>query len=210
MARKTKKSDGPRRSARGLSARAAAFVREYLIDLNGTAAAVRAGYAERSARSTATALLKTPAVAAAIEAAQQERARRADVSADRVIEELGRLAFANIRDFIRVDAKGQPEINLAAIADNRDLFASVASFDVIDIESGRRVGRTTKIRFHDKQAALTTLLKHLGGLPTQVNHSGRVAVYDPTSDADRFRSELAARLDRIAASLPRDDGAADS
>jgi len=210
MARKTKKRDAPRRSARGLSARAAAFVREYLIDLNGAAAAIRAGYAERSARSTASSLLKQPAVTAAIAAAQQERARRVDVSANRVIEELGKIAFANIRDFVRVDAKGQPEINLAAVEERRDLFASIASFDVTDIESGRRVGRTTKIRFHDKQGALTTLLKHLGGLPTQVNHTGRVAVYDPTADADRFRADLAARLDRIAESLQRDDGAAES
>ncbi|KAI93353.1 terminase [Rhodomicrobium udaipurense JA643] len=211
MARKTKKkAAAPRRSARGLSARAAAFVREYLIDLNGAAAAVRAGYAEKSARSTATNLLKQADVAHAIAAAQRERARRVDVTADRVIEELGRLAFANIRDFIRVDAKGQPEINLAAIADNRELFASVASFDVTDIESGRRVGRTTKIRLHDKQGALTTLLKHLGGLPTQVQHSGRVGVYDAAAHADQVRADLAAKLDRLAATLARDDGAADS
>jgi len=193
-----KKSAAPRRSARGLSVKAAAFVREYLVDLNGAAAAVRAGYAPRSAAVAASRLLQTQDVSEAIAAAQSERAQRTAVTADEVVQSLAAIVRANVFDFIRIDAVGKPDINFGAIANRRDLFAAVSSIDITDIESGRRVGRTTRIRLHDKQAAATTLLRHLGALPTNVHHSGIVGTYDATAQAAALRSSIAAKLDRLA------------
>ncbi|MBJ7534550.1 terminase small subunit [Rhodomicrobium vannielii ATCC 17100] len=198
MARRTKKSGAPRRSARGLSARAAAFVREYLIDLNGAAAAVRAGYAPRSAAVAASRLLQSPVVTDAISAAQSERAQRTAVTADEVVQSLAAIMRANVFDFIRIDVAGKPEVNFGAIANRRDLFAAVSSIDITDIESGRRVGRTTRIRLHDKQAAATTLLRHLGALPMNVHHSGIVGTYDATEQAAALRLSIAEKLDRLA------------
>jgi phage terminase small subunit len=71
------------------------FIDEYLIDLNATRAAVRAGYAPRHADAVASRIRRKPEIAAAIAQAQEERSQRTRVSADRVVEELARLAFAD-------------------------------------------------------------------------------------------------------------------
>ncbi len=70
------------------------FVKEYLVDLNGLKAAVRAGYSPKSAAVTAARNLKNPTVRAAVQDAMQRRARRTEVSQDRVLQELARIAFA--------------------------------------------------------------------------------------------------------------------
>jgi phage terminase small subunit len=61
------------------------FVREYLIDLNGTQAAIRAGYSKRTANEQAARLLAKVSVREAIDRAQQERAERLDLDADWVV-----------------------------------------------------------------------------------------------------------------------------
>ena len=76
-----------------LTARQARFVNEYLIDLNGTQAVIRAGYRTRSPEVHASRLLTRPLVAKAITAAQAARAKRTEITADRVIHELARIAF---------------------------------------------------------------------------------------------------------------------
>src|SRR5258708_8969284 len=88
----------PKRPA--LSDRQRKFVSEYLIHLNATKAAVRAGYSPRSAADIGHALLRRhEAVMSAIAAAMAERERRTQVTADRIVTELARIAFADIRSF---------------------------------------------------------------------------------------------------------------
>lgn len=74
------------------------FVEEYLIDLNATQAAIRSGHRESSARVRGHKLLKLPDVAAAVGAAMAAQSKRAANSADRVVRELARIAFADPRD----------------------------------------------------------------------------------------------------------------
>ena len=76
-----------------LTARQAAFVHEYLIDLNGTQAAIRAGYSPKSAGYSARAHMKSPAVQSAIQEAMNERAARTAIRADVVLESLVRIAL---------------------------------------------------------------------------------------------------------------------
>src|SRR4051812_19346770 len=84
----------------GLTRRQAAFVAEFLVDLNGAAAAVRAGYSPNAAKEQAARLLTNVNVKAAIAAATAERSDRTRLKADSVIEELRRIAFANIADYV--------------------------------------------------------------------------------------------------------------
>lgn len=74
--------------AKKLTAKQAAFVEEYLVDLNATAAAIRAGYSEKSARKVGSNLLTLPHVQAAIEEALAERRERVEVTQDQVIVDL--------------------------------------------------------------------------------------------------------------------------
>lgn len=71
------------------------FVEEYIIDLNGAQAAIRAGYSPKTACCIASENLAKPAIQAALQQAIQERSKRTEVTADRVLEELAAVAFAD-------------------------------------------------------------------------------------------------------------------
>jgi phage terminase small subunit len=75
-----------------LNPKRAAFVREYLIDLNATQAAIRAGYSPKTARAQGCRLLTDADLAAAVQEAQATRAERALVTAEDVIKGLRREA----------------------------------------------------------------------------------------------------------------------
>src|SRR5258708_25441322 len=110
---------------RALSDRQRKFVSEYLIHLNATKAAVRAGYSPRSAADIGHALLRRhEAVMSAIAAAMAERERRTQVTADRIVTELARIAFADIRSFAD---RGPDGVGLRALAElSADDTAAVA------------------------------------------------------------------------------------
>lgn len=74
--------------AKKLTAKQAAFVEEYLVDLNATAAAIRAGYASKSARKVGSNLLTLPHIQAAIQEAMAERRERVEVTQDYVLARL--------------------------------------------------------------------------------------------------------------------------
>lgn len=75
------------------------FADQYLIDLNGKEAAIRAGYGAKDAASRAAKLLRRAEIKAAIRAAMDARAVRTGIAADRVLDEYAAIAFANMRDF---------------------------------------------------------------------------------------------------------------
>lgn len=73
------------------------FCYEYLIDLNGTQAAIRAGYARHTANRTAHKLMLKADIKAKIEALKQEQIKRAEISQDNVIKELAAIGFADLK-----------------------------------------------------------------------------------------------------------------
>jgi phage terminase small subunit len=111
-----------KRALTRVEARENRFVSEYLIDQNGVAAAVRAGYSKNGAGVTAHHLLRRPRVAAKVEAALAARAARTGVTADRVLKETELVSFSCV-DHYRVDengylcaAPGAPEGAMRAVA----------------------------------------------------------------------------------------------
>lgn len=79
------------------------FVREYLVDLNATQAAIRAGYSKKTSRQHATRLLTNVYILAEIERATRARFERLEITADRVLQELAKLAFVDIRKLFNAD-----------------------------------------------------------------------------------------------------------
>lgn len=132
------------------------FVDEYLIDLNATQAAIRAGYKVDNARQTATENLAKPYIAEAIEKALAERSRRTGINQDRVIQELAKIAFVNITDIVNGDCEILPD------ADEADL-AAIESVKVktIPTKSGE-IGVEREVKLSSKLKALEMLGKHLG------------------------------------------------
>ncbi len=139
-----------------LTNKQAAFVAEYLVDLNATQAAIRAGYSERTAYRIGAELLQKTSVAEAIAAGQAKRAQRVEITADRVVSELAKIAFADPRDLMEWGPDG---VKLKASADlTEEQAASVAEVS----ETTTKDGGSLKLKKHDKVKALELLGKHLG------------------------------------------------
>ena len=81
------------------------FVDEWLIDFNGTQAAIRAGYSERSARSIAGRLLTKDNIQREISRRQKDLQKRTEISQDRVVKELARVASADAADYAQVETR---------------------------------------------------------------------------------------------------------
>ena len=126
------------------------FCDEYLIDLNATQAAIRAGYSVESAGSIGSELLKKPEIRARIDRAMAERSKRTGINADRVLLELGKIAFVNAIDVtVLTDA-------------SRDDTAAIASVKVKVIPGEDGDGVEREVRLADKLKALELCGKHLG------------------------------------------------
>ena len=132
------------------------FVEEYLIDLNATQAAIRAGYSPNSARDIGSENLTKPHIRARVEEALAERSKRTGINADRVVRELARIAFVNAADVINFDT--------ATLSENasEDDTAAIASVKVKTIPTDAGEGVEREIRMCDKLKALELLGKHLG------------------------------------------------
>ena len=140
-----------------------AFARNYVIDFNATRSALAAGYSKLNAPSIGARLSKNPKVKKLIAQFESERADRTATTADRVLEEIKRLAYANLEDYTTINKDGQLDINLATC--NRDQLASVQEFTV-DTTGGtgdgeRRVVKRTKFKLADKTKNLEMLARHL-------------------------------------------------
>jgi len=89
------------------------FVIEYLKDLNGTKAAVRAGYSEKTANEQASRLLTNVYISDQVRIAMEERGTRTKITADRVLHEIERLAMFDPKDLTRLtgpkDIENLPE-----------------------------------------------------------------------------------------------------
>lgn len=139
------------------------FVEEYLIDLNATQAAIRAGYSTKTAKDIGCENLAKPNIRACIDMEIAERSKRTGINQDRVIRELARLAFVNANDVIDMD-----EASIKCNASEDDT-AAIASVKVKTIPTKEGDGVEREIRLADKLKALELLGKHLGMFKENVN-----------------------------------------
>ena len=144
---------------RKLSAKQQRFVEEYVIDLNATAAAKRAGYSDRTARAQSSRLLTKADIQACVQAERQRIAERNDVTVDRIVEEYRRIAFADLTEVIQI------RDGHASVIDTDDLTIEqkAAISEIHETKDGIRIKRESKI------AALDSLGKHLGMFTKNIN-----------------------------------------
>ena len=132
------------------------FVEEYLIDLNATQAAIRAGYSVKTAKDIGCQNLAKLNIQQAVSEQMAERSKRTGVNQDRIVLELAKIAFVNAADVIDSD---DATIKARATADDTAAIQSV-KVKVIPTKEGEGVER--EIRLNDKLKALELLGKHLG------------------------------------------------
>lgn len=157
------------------------FVDEYLVDLNATQAAIRAGYSVKTAGQIGEQNLRKLEIAAAVQEAQAIRAKRTEITQDMVLRELAKIGFSDIRKIVRwgktelrvtdsdTDEEGVTETyhGLALVgADDIDDDTAAA---ISEISEGRE---GLKVKLHDKRGALVDIGRHLGMFPSKVEHSG--------------------------------------
>lgn len=147
-----------------------AFVREYLVDFNATAAAIRAGYSPKTASQIGHKLLRRADITVAVHQASTEAAEANAVKVGRTLSELKIIAFTDIADFVTWDQNGAVRLRPIADIDPRKL---AAISEVREIAGpGGKVGYVVKM--HDKVAALQSLGKYCGMFVDrhEVKHKG--------------------------------------
>lgn len=131
------------------------FIKEYLIDFNAAQAAIRAGYSKKTAKEIGSRLLTKPHIRGAVNAEIEKRAKKTDITAERILKELARVAFANMGTIATWNESGvsfTPKEQLS-----EDALATVQSVK----ETTNEHGGSLEIKQHDKLRALEMLGKHL-------------------------------------------------
>lgn len=148
------------------------FCQEYVKDLNGRQAAIRAGYAENSAEVQASQLLRKTNVASRVAELQQTVADKAGVTALGLLTELRRVAYADMRSIFDADGKLLPIKDLPD-----DVAATLASVEIERRTEGHgedaEVYHVHKVKRWDKLKAVEMLMKHLNLLVDRTEHTGK-------------------------------------
>lgn len=160
------------------------FCQEYIIDLNATRAAIRAGYSKNGARSKGSHLLTKDNIQNKIQKLKAERSDRVQIEGDAVVTELVKVAFSNIQDFLEVLEDGEVMLKAFELIEREKL----AAIESIKISTTRnkdesREYTTTQFKLHSKLNALEQLGRHLGIFAADKKHdlnvSGEIRLLPP-------------------------------
>ena len=171
-----------------MTARQQRFCDEYLIDLNATQAAIRAGYSEKRASEQAYQLLQKTTVQDYIRKKKMERIERTEITQDMVLRELALIAFSNAADYAAViekDAMAEVDGQMIQLFDsegNPVKYRTVEPVLTEDLtESQKRALSVIKkgrdgfeVKPYDKVRALELIGKHIGMFEEKVAVSGEV------------------------------------
>jgi phage terminase small subunit len=162
-----------------------AFVREYLIDLNATQAAIRAGYSAKTANRIGPELLVKTCVAEAIAAAMQARSQRTEITADYVLNRLVEIDQMDVLDIMGENMALKPLSEWPSV-----WRRYLSGFDLAEMFEGggeqrEMVGILKKIKWPDKVKNLELLGKHVAvqAFKDKVEHSGEMTLNVLPEDA---------------------------
>lgn len=147
--------------AKGLTKKQALFVAEYLTDLNATRSAIAAGYSEKGAEQTGCVLLRNPKVAEEIAKKHGKRLAKLEITADKVLQDIARLAYYDPRKFFNDDGTAKQITEL-----DDDTAQALCGFELIELFEGSGddkhcFGHLKKFKIADKGQNLERLGRHL-------------------------------------------------
>jgi len=177
-----------------LNKKQAFFVQEYLIDLNATQAAIRAGYSEATAHVQGPRLLGHAGVKAAIAEAMAQRSERTEITMDMVVKELAKIAFTDMRQYVvwgerEAEDGGKKELEMRLIHSSElppELTAAVSEVKLT------KDGLSFKL--HDKKGSLELLGRHLGGFKEVKEITGKNGGPIQVARAEALDDEELARI----------------
>lgn len=193
----TKDSVKPPKLQEGLTNRQALFVQEYLKDFNATQAAIRAGYAKKSANREGPKLLSNPVIAAGVAKAQEQVKKKFEITIDEIAAEMKNLGFANMQDYMSIGPDGDPVLDWSKLT--REQAAALAEVTVEDFKDGRgkkaRDVRKVRFKLADKRQSLIDLARLCGLLTDKVEHSGSLEVTHLEKERERASKMPQEQLD---------------
>jgi len=137
------------------------FVDEYLVDLNGTQAAIRAGYSPRTANNSYS-ILQRPQVQQYLRKRRNELQKKIEITAENIVAELAKIGFADIADFISIEEEINPETGIpfryVAVKRTRDMPQAKRAA----IAGIKQTSQGIEVKLYNKVEALELLGKHLG------------------------------------------------
>ena len=189
-------------AGRNLNAKQARFCEEYVVDLNATQAAIRAGYSRETARFQASDLLTKPNVVAYVEELQSDRSEETGITAAWVLKRLAEEAFADVADLYDDEGMLKP-VDEWPMVWRTGLVAGIEvetkyerkDGDVID------VGRVAKIKLADRAKRLELIGRHIGvqAFKENIGLTGVVGIAQIPADAlsdDALRALAGIALDK--------------
>lgn len=174
------------------------FVDEYLIDLNATQAAIRAGYSERRASEIAYQLLQKTTVQEYLTERRADLEKRTEITQDKVLAELAKIGFADIRNALAWGPEVMVVDELTGETAVSNGVALIPSGKIDDdtasaISEISQTAQGIKIKMHDKRAALVDIGRHLGMFKDKVEVTGKDgAPLMPNRAMDMTDEQLAA------------------
>lgn len=167
-----------------LTAKQQRFVEEYILDLNATQAAIRAGYSERTAGRTGHENLKKPEIEAAIQDRMHERSEKTGVDAQYVLNRLHEIDQLDIADLLDDTGKVKPVKQWP-----KAWRTSISGLDIHELVMGDIETIVRKVKWPDKLRNLELIGKHVN-----------VKAFD--SERETGAEDMAAALAKIAERLP--------
>ena len=150
------------------------FAREYVKDLNGTRAAIAAGYGKKTARVTASQLLTKPNIQKLLAELTKKKADKLDLSAEKVLFELSRMGFSNFLDYVKITEKGDAFVDLSNLTPEQ--AAAIQEVTVNEYMEGKgkdaRKVKRTRLKLVDKIRSLDLLGRHLKLFTDRIEVSG--------------------------------------
>jgi phage terminase small subunit len=156
-----KKKITPQTEDTPLSPKQKRFVDEYLIDLNASAAAIRAGYAKKSARITASRLLTKDNISKAVRDGKAERSEKTKIDAEWVLKQLAKIATTNLDDIGVRNPDGTYNVDLSRATRDQMYAIQEIKTRTITGDDAETIVLSTDVKMHDKMKALELVGKHV-------------------------------------------------
>lgn len=162
------------------------FVSEYLVDLNATQAAIRAGYSKKTAEVQGPRLLGNDRVAEAIQKGMQKRQTNLEISAERLDREAARIAFFDIRKLYREDG------SLKAISElDEDTARAISGIEVTTVGNEQDgLSFIRKYKTASKEKGLELLYRRLGLLLDRTQNDTELVIRIVGGNFDKMRQNM--------------------
>lgn len=178
-----------------LTKKQAVFVEEYLVDLNATQAAIRAGYSASTAHKTGSQLLGKKVVGEALAIRMNDREARTQITQDKVLREIARVALADPRKVMSWGPAGVVLVPSEELSEDDAVVVGEVS------ESFTENGRTLRVKLSDKMRALDMLGRHLGLFKEKIELSGTVKTQPVPADLSQLSDHELESITAIALKL---------